>query len=142
MKNVLAALVVLATVSSANATGFIKRVHDCTNNVSDDNTTIGVRHISMSAPGGPVSSWTEAEVSQTHRAGTYSSDSVKVTVVAAMDGGPVLYLNKAKNFALRVLRQSGVLANGQAANVLVEARFRDVETGKLVKVEERWLVCK
>lgn len=137
-------LLSLALLSTtAHATGMVQVIHDCSGGSGEARSSVKVRNLSTSAPGGPVHRWTEAEVSTSWLGGTHYSGVVEVKNVAApRPGGPETYINSKQGFSLTISDQRGTNSSGRPGQITVTAKFKDPKTNMIGQVGRRTLQCR
>lgn len=128
----------LFTSLSAHATGMKRQIHACQGGTGEYAAGFQVYHVSMSPPGGPVTSYYIASASSSWLGGTHASGDIRVNPLR-VESGTVEYSNAEAGFSLKVLKLRNTRRAGKSA--LVEASFRDPATGMRGSIPRRWITC-
>ncbi len=121
----------------ALASSTVQLIHLCKNDIVDATVAVRVQEVHLVNVNGDIRHETQVNVAS----GWMTSGTIAVNVVAAADGGPVVYYNDNAGFSL-VVRSRGVNAAGRAAQIIIEGHFIDTLTGRKIDLGNPTLDCR
>ena len=142
MKYVFAILALLSLVNAAQASGLVTDIYLCSEQRGDYTAAVTLKRMQVSAPGISSQPYYVATVRTSNGARTVDSGEVRVRPFIPMDGGPELYINNEHAFSLSIHSRSGVNGAGRAANILVEASFKEARARVYSGITKRWMTCR